>query len=329
MTAQVRARAESGSTTATTSHPVALPAYQAGDVVIIAWATSSSGSDTDPAGWTRLSRTGQGATLAPLLLTLARVMTAADVTNGVTSVDIVTASLRGYRAYAVSLVGAEKDLSKYVVALSSAGGVTSGTTPALTTVTPNNYLMAVQVIGSSQSISQATAGFTTVSAVPSTVASLAVAEGVRAAAASAAGPTFSWPTSTARTNALIAVPATTENVPPVVNAGPDQSVEVGTAFTFTGTASDVDGTIASVSWTAITPGAPALTGANTLTASGTAPKVSSATAYTYRLTATDNAGASSTDDVVLIVTPKGVVYVPTPAGWVPRTVLTPTPSGWI
>ncbi|RAW00335.1 hypothetical protein DQQ10_14880 [Pseudochryseolinea flava] len=91
------------------------------------------------------------------------------------------------------------------------------------------------------------------------------------------------------------------NAAPVVNAGVDKNVSLpANSVILNGTATDSDGTIASYTWTRLSgPNSPTLTGANTanLTASGLV-----AGTYVFRLTATDNQGASSFDDATVTVT---------------------------
>ena len=92
------------------------------------------------------------------------------------------------------------------------------------------------------------------------------------------------------------------NATPVANAGPDQSVKLNTAtVTLDGSASnDSDGTIASYAWQQIS-GTPTvtLTGASTATPTFHAPNA--AATLTFRLTVTDNSGASAQDTVVVNV----------------------------
>lgn len=89
--------------------------------------------------------------------------------------------------------------------------------------------------------------------------------------------------------------ATTTNVPPTANAGSDISITLpNNSISLTGKAADSDGTIASTTWTKVSGPAATFTGENTLT-----PTVSGLTAgiYTFRLTVTDDKGATATDDV--------------------------------
>ncbi len=89
------------------------------------------------------------------------------------------------------------------------------------------------------------------------------------------------------------------NVPPAVSAGPDKSITLPVnSASFTGTASDPDGTISSLEWELISGGANTLSGENTLnlTASNLEAGV-----YVFRLTATDNDGATAFDEVRLTV----------------------------
>lgn len=87
---------------------------------------------------------------------------------------------------------------------------------------------------------------------------------------------------------------------PVVNAGPDKTIKLPTStVTLSGSASDADGTIASYSWTVVTgPNVPTLTNATSATLTVT--NMIQGT-YTFRLTATDNNGASASNDAVVTV----------------------------
>lgn len=100
--------------------------------------------------------------------------------------------------------------------------------------------------------------------------------------------------------AVTVLPAGT-NQPPVVNAGPDQTIALPTDFiTLNGSVTDADGTIADISWVKISGGAATPSGADTeiLSLSGLVEGT-----YEYELTATDNLGAASSDRVKIIVNP--------------------------
>ena len=93
------------------------------------------------------------------------------------------------------------------------------------------------------------------------------------------------------------------NQPPVVDAGPDQSVEAGVMVFLSGTGSDPDGTIASFAWTQTGGPAVSLTGADAATAVFVAPEVSVDETLTFRLTVTDDGGAQASDEVGVTVLP--------------------------
>ncbi|MFP2910757.1 PKD domain-containing protein [Pyxidicoccus sp. 3LFB2] len=91
-----------------------------------------------------------------------------------------------------------------------------------------------------------------------------------------------------------------ENLAPVANAGPDQALTLpANSATLTGSAADSDGTIASYAWSQVSGPAATLsgTGSATLSVSALAAGVS-----TFRLTVTDDDGATGSDDVSVTVT---------------------------
>ena len=94
----------------------------------------------------------------------------------------------------------------------------------------------------------------------------------------------------------------TGNRAPTVSAGADQTVGEGDAVTLAGTASDADGDALTYSWSQTDGPGVTLNGADTVTASFTAPDVAPGTTITltFQLTVTDGA-ASATDTVVVNV----------------------------
>ena len=93
------------------------------------------------------------------------------------------------------------------------------------------------------------------------------------------------------------------NQPPVVDAGPDQSVDAGVMVFLSGTASDPDGTVASYAWTQTGGPTVSLTGSDAATAVFVAPEVSVDETLTFRLTVSDDAGARASDEVWVTVRP--------------------------
>ncbi|WP_206606287.1 glycosyl hydrolase family 18 protein [Steroidobacter cummioxidans] len=91
------------------------------------------------------------------------------------------------------------------------------------------------------------------------------------------------------------------NQPPTANAGPDRSVSPGAAVSLQGSGTDSDGSIASYRWTQTSGPTVTLNGATSATATFTAPQVTTSTSLTFRLTVTDNLGATGTDDVTVVV----------------------------
>lgn len=109
----------------------------------------------------------------------------------------------------------------------------------------------------------------------------------------------------AASTVTITVTPAASNVAPTANAGPDQSVSEGDAVTLTGSgSSDTDGTVAAYSWTQSAGPAVTLANADQVGPTFTAPAVVANTDLTFDLVVTDNDGAaSSTDSVIISVVP--------------------------
>ena len=95
------------------------------------------------------------------------------------------------------------------------------------------------------------------------------------------------------------------NRKPTASAGADQSVEGPASVSLDGSASkDSDGTIASYAWSQVSGTTVTLANANAAVASFDVVEVTQQETLTFSLTVTDNEGATSTDTVVVTVTPK-------------------------
>jgi hypothetical protein len=93
--------------------------------------------------------------------------------------------------------------------------------------------------------------------------------------------------------------STSENIPPVANAGPDKVVQLPhNSMILRGTATDKDGSISTYNWRKVSGGHANVRGSNstTLNVSGLEKGT-----YVFQLTVKDNGGATSTDNVVLKV----------------------------
>ena len=99
-----------------------------------------------------------------------------------------------------------------------------------------------------------------------------------------------------------------ENLTPIADAGADQSVEEQVVVELDATNSrDDDGSIVTYAWSQVGIPAVALTGADTATASFTAPTTGQITVLVFRLTVTDDQGATHSDEVSVTVSPEGSV----------------------
>lgn len=90
------------------------------------------------------------------------------------------------------------------------------------------------------------------------------------------------------------------NTPPTVNAGNDTTVEENTNITLNGSGSDVEGPVTFMWSVLLSPGVVTF---NDMTSPTPVTSFSIVGTYTLRLTATDNSGVSSFDDMQVIVTP--------------------------
>ena len=92
------------------------------------------------------------------------------------------------------------------------------------------------------------------------------------------------------------------NVPPVAQAGPDQTVKQKTTVTLNGLgSSDPDGNIVSYRWHQIAGKTVTLKNTTSAQATFTAPSTDNPINLTFELTVTDNSGATATDQVVVTV----------------------------
>jgi hypothetical protein len=92
------------------------------------------------------------------------------------------------------------------------------------------------------------------------------------------------------------------NQDPTADAGPDQTVRSGETVVLSGKGSDPDGDPLTFAWSQLSGPTVTLTGANTATASFTAPSVKgNNTTLTFRLTVNDGRGGVATDDVSIVV----------------------------
>ena len=90
------------------------------------------------------------------------------------------------------------------------------------------------------------------------------------------------------------------NRPPTADAGPAQSVVTGATVQLDGTSSaDIDGTVASHAWTQVSGRTVTLSDPSIVNPTFVAPTQSTNYHLTFRLTVTDNAGLSNTDDVII------------------------------
>lgn len=93
------------------------------------------------------------------------------------------------------------------------------------------------------------------------------------------------------------------NKAPTANAGADLAVDEQSTVALIGSGSDTDGSLASYQWTQIGGELVTLESENTSSASFLAPELLESSVLSFRLTVTDNKGATGTDDVTITVNP--------------------------
>ncbi|WP_315764249.1 PhoX family protein [Sphingomonas sp. Y38-1Y] len=97
------------------------------------------------------------------------------------------------------------------------------------------------------------------------------------------------------------------NAPPVVTAGSSGSSSSGRTVTLTSTVTD-DGGIVTSAWTQVSGPTVTLTGANTASATFTAPAVSTSTPLVFRYVATDQGGLQASAETTVTVTPAALGF---------------------
>lgn len=113
------------------------------------------------------------------------------------------------------------------------------------------------------------------------------------------------------------------NVAPTANAGADKTITLPTAsVTFSGSGTDSDGTISKYAWTKVSGGTATITSPAAASTSVTGLAQGN---YTFRLTVTDNAGATAFDDVNVTVN-AAVNIAPTANAGADKTITLPTSS---
>ena len=121
--------------------------------------------------------------------------------------------------------------------------------------------------------------------------------------------------------------STPTNLPPQVSAGSDISETLPTSLVYChGSASDSDGSISAYAWTQVS-GPSVATLGNKATKSLTASNLKAGT-YTFRLKATDNNGASASDDVKVVIN-STTSSAPTVSAGSDKTLTLPTNSVYI
>jgi hypothetical protein len=113
-------------------------------------------------------------------------------------------------------------------------------------------------------------------------------------------------------------PAPPANVAPTADAGTDQTVDENAAVTLAGSGSDTDGTIASYSWEQTAGTTVTLSEFDSANANFTVPDINADETLTFKLTVTDDDGATARDSVDIFT--KQVNQAPTASAGEDQTV---------
>ncbi|HTQ65128.1 MAG TPA: PKD domain-containing protein [Puia sp.] len=117
----------------------------------------------------------------------------------------------------------------------------------------------------------------------------------------------------------------TTNISPVANAGADKTITLPTnSVVLTGSGSDADGTIKSYSWSE-TAGPTQFTFSSTTVSNPTVSNLVAGT-YTFKLTVTDNLGATGSDNVNVVVNSAAVNTLPVANAGADQTITLPANS---
>ncbi|MDP2789067.1 MAG: hypothetical protein Q8O46_03395 [bacterium] len=255
--------------------------------------------------------------------------------SGTADVVVTTGSTSGpqvVQGHSVSLFNVDQttpvDISSGTNGQSAGGSITT----SLVTTTANTFI--VDVVSKNTSIANETITMdTTIPTRVSKVTSSSGTNGLRTGisyvnlasstgtynmlwTASGTTPLTNWAISGVAFKATASAPPPPGNNPPVANAGTDFNITLSTNSVFTTVppvdATDSDGTVVSHDWSFISgPTTPSILapGNKATTFSG----MTVAGTYTFRLTATDNLGATGTDDMQVIVS-SALPNFPTIAG---------------
>ena len=128
----------------------------------------------------------------------------------------------------------------------------------------------------------------------------------------------------AKDNDDVTVTVVAANTPPVVNAGPDQTITLPiNSVSISGTCNDADGTIAGYAWSKLSGGQATLNGASTPTLAASNLVEGP---YVFRLRVTDNDGQETYDDVKVTVLKSAQNLPPTANAGPNRTINLPANS---
>jgi len=307
MTLQIRGTAFNSSSSNSTSATVTLPAtIQPGDLILeFLQATASSTTQSVPAGWNAISSL-TASNSSSSLRGARRIAQAGDAGT------VATFTLGATSRWAITVIVLYDDAGGVArieqLTQATAGNTVSPSTPPIDPLNANDVLLAV-ISGTAstaavQPVYTAGGGTTMRVQAVSTSGTLRNASiGVASLALSNDNPigALTHTVSQTITPATASVLISNQNVGPVANAGPDQTVNPGVTVTLDGTgSSDFDGTITGYDWTQLS-GTPVTLSSTTVPQpTFTAPVSVDGATLVFGLTVTDNESATSPQDTVTI-----------------------------
>jgi hypothetical protein len=298
---------------------VVIPAVTVGDLMLLFWFTANDGTNVAPTGWTFVDKAVGTTTTNQSIWLYKRIAISGDAGTTVGGGGAAGGNLGAATSQGMAIVAYYSDVGAVVTVDNTGDG--NGVF-----VAPNVSISHTCAGVTVASVRNASTGTETWGTIPSGYTKIdndfaaggagkawCVAEKLTTSTTTENGGTFA-PGGAGGTNAAAMTIALYEgNLPPVANAGTDQTgVAAAATVTLNGTgSSDPDGTVASYAWTQTSGPTVTLSSSTAASPTFTAPTRGSASTLVFSLVVTDNLGATSSPDTVSIGVLAGSITNPT------------------